>query len=307
MNNISDLCTVVIPTFFPGDEIIDNLESIPNNIKILIIDNSYNSNLKKKISKYKNCNYHNIGDVGLGKTFNFALSIVKTPYVLLTQPDVILRKNCIENLVIGFEKYKNVGMVAPIVFDNKIYSKYDFYDLKYSKRKKEFNYKKYTNIPTAPLGDFCVDAVNATTMLIRVEILKKINGWDNNYYVYLEDIDICLRLKLNNYSIIKIANAQVDHIGWSSHSNEIKKTMDISRIWHFTWSSLYFENKFCRKSIVMKKLFKIIIFSIIKLLLNIIILRFSKTKKYLVKLSACCAFILNRGSYFRMKHKIGKP
>ena len=197
-------------------------------------------------------------------------------------------------------------MVAPIVFDNKIYSKYDFYDLKYSKRKKEFNYKKYTNIPTAPLGDFCVDAVNATTMLIRVEILKKINGWDNNYYVYLEDIDICLRLKLNNYSIIKIANAQVDHIGWSSHFKEIKKTMNISRIWHFTWSSLYFENKFCRKSIVMKKLFKIIIFSIFKLLLNIMILRFSKIKKHLVKLSACCAFILNRGSYFRMKHKIGK-
>ena len=113
-------------------------------------------------------------------------------------------------------------MVAPIVFDNKIYSKYDFYDLKYSKKNKTFLDKKIKKNSILPSGDFCVDAVNATTMLIRVEALKRINGWDNNYYVYLEDIDICLRLKLNNYSIIKIADAKVDHLGWSSHFAEIK-------------------------------------------------------------------------------------
>ena len=120
MNNISNLCTVVLPTFFPGDEIFENLKSIPTNLKIIVVDNSYNQLVKEKISKHENCEYHNIGDVGLGKTFNFALSKVQTPYVLLTQPDVILRKNCIENLIQGFEKYKNAGMVVPIVFDNKI-------------------------------------------------------------------------------------------------------------------------------------------------------------------------------------------
>ena len=61
--------------------------------------------------------------------------------MLLTQPDVVL-KNCIKNLIIGLEKYKNAGMVVPIVYDNYNYSKYDFYDLKYSKQKKEFLYKK---------------------------------------------------------------------------------------------------------------------------------------------------------------------
>ncbi len=304
MSNISNLCTVVLPTFFPGDEIFQNLESIPSDLKILIIDNSYNQSLKKKISNYKNCEYYNIGDVGLGKTFNFALSKIYTPYILLTQPDVILRKDCIQNLIYALDKYRNAGMVVPIVFDNKIYSKYDFYDLKYSKKNKTFLDKKIKKNSILPSGDFCVDAVNATTMLIRVEALKRINGWDNNYYVYLEDIDICLRLKLNNYSIIKIADAKVDHLGWSSHFAEIKDTMNVSRIWHFTWSSLYFENKFCRKSIVLKKLFKIIFYSTLKLILNFIIFRFDKVNQNVTKLSACLAFILNRGSYFRIKHKV---
>lgn len=304
MSNISNLCTVVLPTFFPSNEIFKNLESIPVNLKVIIVDNSYDLSLKDKISKYKNCNYFNIGDVGLGKTFNFALSKIETPYVLLTQPDVVLRKNCIENLLKGFEKYKNAGMAVPIVYDKKVYSKYDFYDLKYSKTERKFNYKKNKVISKIPSGDFCVDAVNATTMLISVEALKKINGWDNNYYVYLEDIDICLRLTLNNYSIIKIFDAEVDHLGWSSHFSEIKDTMNVSRIWHFTWSSLYFENKFCKKSIILKKLLKVVLFSIIKIILNLIIFRLKKVYENLIKLSACCSFIFNRGSYFRVRHKV---
>ena len=304
MNNISNLCTVILPTFFPGNEIFENLKSIPTNLKILVIDNSYNQSLKEKISKYENCEYHNIGDVGLGKTFNFALSKVKTPYILLTQPDVILRKNCVENLIQGFDKYENAGMVVPVVFDNNIYSKYDFYDLKYSKEKKIFQNKKKNISTILPSGDFCVDAVNATTMLIKVDALKEIDGWDNNYYVYLEDIDICLRLRLNDYSIIKIAEAKVDHLGWSSHFAEIKDTMNVSRIWHFTWSSLYFENKYCRKNIVLKKLFRIMSLSIIKLVLNLIVFRFEKVNQNIIKLSACGAFILKRGSYFRVKHKV---
>ena len=304
MNNISNLCTVILPTFFPGNEIFENLKSIPTNLKILIIDNSYNQSLKEKISRYDNCEYYNVGDVGLGKTFNFALSKVKTPYILLTQPDVVLRKNCVENLIQGFDKYENAGMVVPVVFDNNIYSKYDFYDLKYSKEKKIFQNKKKNISTILPSGDFCVDAVNATTMLIKVEALKEIDGWDDNYYVYLEDIDICLRLKLNDYSIIKIAEAKVDHLGWSSHFAEIKDTMNVSRIWHFTWSSLYFENKYCRKNIVLKKLFRIMSLSIIKLVLNLIVFRFEKVNQNIIKLSACGAFILKRGSYFRVKHKV---
>ena len=103
MNN-SDLCTVVIPTFFPGKELFSNINSIPRDFRIIIVDNSYDSVLKDKISQFKNCDYFNIGDVGLGKSFNFALSKVKTPYMLLTQPDLLLRNNCIQTLILVITK-----------------------------------------------------------------------------------------------------------------------------------------------------------------------------------------------------------
>lgn len=298
-------CTIVLPTFFPGPEIFDNLNSIPKDLKVLIIDNSYDESLRLKLSKFENCQYYNIGDVGLGKTFNFALEKISTEFLLLTQPDVVLRENCLENLISGMKKYPNAGICAPVVFDNGIYSKYDFYDLRYNKKLKKLNYEKIKNkIYTLPSGDYCVDAINATTMLIRTEAIKKINGWDNNIYVYLEDIDISLRMNLSNYRIVKIKNAVVDHKGWSSHFSSIKNTMNISRIWHFTWSSLYFQKKFCTKFKFFKSLVSTFLISLVKNFFLIFIFDLKKIKINNVKISACFALILNKGSYFRVKHKV---
>jgi GT2 family glycosyltransferase len=298
-------CTVVLPAFFPGEQIVDCIETIPNGFKILIIDNSYDQRLIKFIKNYNNVEYHNIGDVGLGKTFNYALSIVQTELIFLTQPDVNLRNNCLENLINSASLYPTAGILAPVVFDNGIYSKYDFYDLKYDPANKIFNNKKNKNrINILPSGDYSVDAINATSMLLNTNLMKKIGGWDNNIYVYLEDIDISLRLKLSGYEIIKVRSAEVDHKGFSSHLLEIKETMNLSRVWHFTWSSIYFKKKFCNQYVFILSITKIIFFALAK---NIFHLFFFNKKKFIInniKISACVSHILNKGSYFRSKHQV---
>ena len=307
VNDLKSLCTVVLPTFFPGNEIFDNLESIPSELKVLIIDNSYDRRLETQLKKYKKCEYFNIGDVGLAKTFNFALNKIQTPYALITQPDVILRENCIQNLLAGFEKYKDAGLVVPIVYDNGIYSKYDFYDLKYSKKKRVIAHTKIKNkINLIPDGNFCVDAVNSTTIMFKTDTLKNIGGWDENIYAYFEDIDISLRLVLKKHFIIKIANAIVDHKGWSSHYSSIEDTMNITRIWHFTWGGMYFKNKYCRKSDVVYELAKNILKLSSKSLFHILTFNFRKLKINIIKLSAYFSFIMKKGSYFRVRHNIKK-
>jgi N-acetylglucosaminyl-diphospho-decaprenol L-rhamnosyltransferase len=302
---MSKKCTVVLPTFFPGSQIVNCIDAIPKIFKIIIIDNSYDDRLIKFIKNYNNIEYHNLGDVGLGKTFNYVLSIVKTELIFLTQPDVILRKNCLENLINSIVLYPLAGVLAPVVFDNGIYSRYDFYDLKYDKINKIFINKKFKGgINILPSGDYSVDAINATSMLLKTNLMKAIGGWDDNIYLYLEDIDISLRLKLNGNEIIKIRTAEVDHKSFSSHFSEIKDTINLSRIWHFTWSSIYFQKKFGKKYVYILNLFKIIFFSVIK---NIFHLIFFNKKKFIInniKISACISHIFNKGSYFRSKHKV---
>ncbi len=302
---MSKKCTVVLPTFFPGEQIINCIEAIPKIFKILIIDNSYDNRLIKFIKNFENIEYHNIGDLGLGKSFNYALSIIKTELIFLTQPDVILRKNCLENLINSVELYPLAGILAPVVFDNGIYSKYDFYDLKYDKINKIFNNKKFKDgINILPSGDYSVDAINATSMLLKTNLMKKIGGWDDNIYVYLEDIDISLRLKLNGNEIIKVRTSEVDHKGFSSHFLEIKETMNLSRIWHFTWSSIYFQKKFGKKHIYILNLAKVIFFSVTKNIFHLFFFNKRKLNINNIKISACISHILNKGSYFRSKHEV---
>ena len=296
-------CTVVIPAFFSGEIICQNIKSLPNDIDILIIDNTYDNRLLKHLKNYRNINYFNIGDVGLPKTFNFALSKIETKYLLITQPDVTLRKNCLEYLLLSMTKYPEAGIIAPIVFDNGEYSKNDFYDLKYDKLNKKFNYKK-NKFNIIPSGDICVDAVNSTTILVKTEAIKKIGGWDENIYVYLEDIDISLRMTLNNYSIIKVKDAIVDHKGWSSHFIQINNTMNISRIWHFTWSSIYFQKKFSKNYKYMFSIIKIIFFSLFKIFFFSLFYNKEKIIINNTKVVACIAHIFNRGSYYRINHSI---
>ena len=72
-------CSVVIPTYFPGNIIKNLLNTIPDVEEILILDNGNDEELKNLlVQEFNNVTYLNTGDIGLGKTFNKAISIVKT-------------------------------------------------------------------------------------------------------------------------------------------------------------------------------------------------------------------------------------
>tara|TARA_A100001015_G_scaffold227750_1_gene257297 strand:- start:192 stop:506 length:315 start_codon:yes stop_codon:yes gene_type:complete len=98
-------CSIVVPTYFPGKIIEKLFKSFPPVKEILVLDNSNDNELKDLIyKKYNYIKYIPTGDIGLGKTFNKALEEIKTELMFITQPDVVLKKNCIENLLLAKKK-----------------------------------------------------------------------------------------------------------------------------------------------------------------------------------------------------------
>ena len=236
--------TVIIPTFYPGRIIEKCLASLPSVSEIIIIDNGEDLELEKiiRLQKHK-IKHYKVGDVGLSKSFNIALAKSKNENILITQPDVYFEKNSILNLMKAQNKYKNAGVISPLLFEKKKYSQYDHLDLSLSKsgNLKDIKKPKKTNI--IPSGDICVEAVNATAMLIKKSIIKKVNGWDENIYTYHEDIDLCIRLRRKNYSIIKVKNSIAHHIGFGSNKKKNKIKAELSRNWHYCWSKFYYYKK----------------------------------------------------------------
>ena len=280
-------CSVVIPTYFPGKIIVKLFDSIPPVKEILVFDNSNDQELEDLIKiKYKYIRYIPTGDIGLSNTFNKALEEIKTDLMFITQPDVVVEKNCIENLILAKKKYTNSALLAPLIFENNQYSKFDHFDLKLDKNKKIKNFRTKNFKSVHPSGDFGVEAINSTSILIDKKKIKQIGGWDNYYYTYLEDIDLCYRVRKSNFEIIKVKNSIVNHIGFQSHKSSKHEQINIKRIFNFSKSSLYFDYKNKSKFFFYLQSFKNLSKIILKLIINIILFKKKKIFTNLIKLRA---------------------
>ena len=105
---MNDSLTIVIVTYNPNYNVLNEcLNSIDNNFKIIIIDNSNNFDHKKIINFIiknifikKNENLVNVNGINVG------ISLAKTKYILYLDVDTILEKNFIEKLFITLKKLK---------------------------------------------------------------------------------------------------------------------------------------------------------------------------------------------------------
>ena len=291
--------TIIIPTFYPGRIIKKCLASLPPVSEIIIIDNGEDLELEKiiKLQKFR-IKHYKVGDIGLSKSFNIALVKSKNENILITQPDVHFEKNSILNLIKAQKKYRNAGIISPILFEKKKYSQYDHLDLSLSKLGNLENIKKQKKINILPSG---VEAVNATAMLIKKSIIKKINGWDENIYTYHEDIDLCLRLRRKKYSIIKVKSSIVHHIGFGSNKKKNKAKAELSRNWHYCWSSLYFKDKHNSKINFIFFYVKNLVKYFLKTILNLLILRNKKFNLNFMRLRACLNYLFIKKATYRVK------
>ena len=89
--------------------------------KVLIIDNSYNKEIKKIIQKkYLNCKVVINKNNGYGASANLAGRLIKTKYIFFINPDVFVQKKTIEKLILSAKLLKD-KFAALIPNDNNKY------------------------------------------------------------------------------------------------------------------------------------------------------------------------------------------
>ena len=123
MNNL----TVVIVSFHSENKIFDCINSINKDVRIVVIENSNNQNLKKKLE----LTYSNVicilskQNLGYGAGNNLGLSMVDTDYALILNPDVVLNIDTLDNFNLNLRKYPDFGIIAPIS-KNEEYDNFNF-------------------------------------------------------------------------------------------------------------------------------------------------------------------------------------
>lgn len=287
--NYKDI-TAVIVTFKSEQVIFKCLKSLKGINKIIIVDNSNDSNLKKKVlSKHPQINFIlSKKNLGYAQGNNIALKKVKTKYVLILNPDTILLNKCIYYLkMLAKELKNNFSIIAPsVVGKNK---NYGFFDIQKNLKKNEINNK----------NNLKVDYVKGFAMFFNLEKVKKLKFFDANFFMYLEEIDLCKRLCNANENIYVSQRALVEHIG--AKSTSLGFDFEINRNWHWMWSKIYYSSKhegffFIRISIIPK-----IIKLVLKCILSFLICKKNIFLINLYRLGGLLSAYFNIKSFYRIK------
>jgi GT2 family glycosyltransferase len=91
-----------------------------------------------------------------------------------------------------------------------------------------------------------VDYVFGAAMFIRMSVFEKIGMFDDRFFLYLEDLDFCLRAQLSGCSLLFVPDAHVYHIGSASTSHNLR-----FRRYHQVNSSILFLQKHLPKLMIL--------------------------------------------------------
>ena len=87
-----------------------------------------------------------------------------------------------------------------------------------------------------------MDRVEGYSMILDKEKLN-INFFDENIFMYLENDDLCLRVKKENKKIFVHSKSFIDHLGAKTVDEKYFDELEYSRNWHWIWSKFYFNKK----------------------------------------------------------------
>ena len=271
-----DNITVVINTFYSEDKISECLNSIPQNLKVVIVENSNNDKFKIDIEKkYSNVKCILTGEnLGYAKGNNLGLSKVKTTYALILNPDTIVHENAIENFFFKAKKIDNFAIIAPAAQDEKNDSN---------------NYKNFIE----------VDTVKGFAMFLKLSEFNEVGFFDDNFFIYLEEIDLCRRLRKKNKKIYLDPEIIINHQGGSSHDEKYNFEMELSRNWHWMWSTFYYTKKYKGLFFAIILTSRKFVSSILKYIFYLIIRNESKKCIYQQRMSGLFNAMIGNTSWYR--------
>ncbi|OGE40851.1 hypothetical protein A3E86_02655, partial [Candidatus Daviesbacteria bacterium RIFCSPHIGHO2_12_FULL_47_45] len=195
---------------------------------VYIIDNaSSDDSAKTAKQEFPEFNFIlNPENLGFGKGNNLALEKIKEGYILLLNPDTKLEKGVISKMLEFMEAHLEVGIsTCKIVFpDGRLdltahrgfptpWASFKYYFLKddslYHLRQMDMS------------GPHEVDAIAGAFMLTRADVLKKVGLFDEDYFLYAEDIDLCFRIKEAGFKVVYVPSVSIVH--YKGVSSGLKK------------------------------------------------------------------------------------
>jgi len=185
------------------------------NLKIIVVNNKGDSSdrIAEIVNEYSKIKLiRNERNLGFSGGMNRGIDEASGKYVFLTEDDIIIEKNCITYLVDYMENNTSTGFASGIMYNKNngtircaggelslgtVYS------------------QKFYGAGEKDSGQFSlsfnVTYIPGAMMFCRQEIMKKLGGFRQEFFMYYEDAELCLRVLKSGYKITIIPQAKTFH------------------------------------------------------------------------------------------------
>lgn len=260
-NNASDKIevSIILVNYRVKQELFTCIRSVKKSrsdiiYELVIVDNDEKSYIEKELKQeFSDVLYiKSQKNLGYGAGNNLGAKYARGKYLFFLNPDTQVLPEAISILVKFLEKNTNVAITAPLFLNkkNKPYFPQGskrltplraVFTLSFLHRLFPNNVisKEYLIYDWDKTGVKEVDVVPGTAFVIRKEIFEKIGGFDENFFLYFEEFDLCNRVKELGFKIFILPNAKVKHL-WEVSTK--RASFDVAKV--FRESRFYYFKKY---------------------------------------------------------------
>lgn len=238
--------SIIIVNYNAGEYLLECLRSLEKakseiDFDIWVVDNaSEDQSIKIARKEFPQVNYiQNKANLGFGKANNIAIKQTESEFILLLNPDSEIKPGTLIYTLDYLKNHPEVGAIS----------------CKVEKEDGTIDWASHRGFPT-PWASFLyfmigddklyhltdrsmdkpheVDAIAGAFFLSKREILEKVGLFDEDYFLYAEDIDLCYRIKRAGFKIMYLPAVKVIHhkgisSGIKQHSQEVSAASMKSR------------------------------------------------------------------------------
>lgn len=281
--------TIVCVTYFSHDlvdPLCDMLRPFPN---VIVVDNASTDGTAAALrDRLPHATIiENTRNEGYGRACNLALAGVCTPLTLLINPDCVISPDSLATLMATLRSYPSAGLVAPQSLDRDLAPRKSY--------RPAFHLRMNKTRYRVPDATCSAQWVHGCCMLLRTHAFHRIGGFDERFFLFFEDDDLCLRMQNAGYDCLLEPAAKILHIGGASSTPTLHN--QFLRCFHYARSKHLVTQKYLGREPARQYLAKIMLTCLPALLVYSLLLQRRHFVKWLAWGTAALACALHWTAY----------
>lgn len=200
-----------------------------NNHEVIVVDNNSTDGSQQELPKhFPQIVFISLKENrGFGAANNIGANIAKGEGLFFVNNDTIFQSEVVEKLSNILSSNESYGIIGP-----KLLNEDKSFQLSFGQFptiRTEFTTKNQTKIKLSPLKEMnqllMKEWVTGAAMMIKKELFERIGGFDDHFFMYFEDIDLCKNANKIGYQSVFVPFVSMIHFGGKSYVKENNKIL----------------------------------------------------------------------------------